>query len=421
MSDSARRDKLVASQYESFPYPERRPEDEKTRLLAGSPSNLPEVNHYVFGGRRDLTQPLKVLVAGGGTGDAAILMAQHMADTGVPGEVVHLDMSGPSQEIARQRAQVRELSNIRFVQGSLLDAADVAPGPWDYIDCCGVLHHLEDPPAGLRALAGVLAPDGGIGAMVYGTLGRTGIYHMQDMLRAVAPAGDMADEQRVAMAKRLTAALPATNWLNRNGQIRDHKDGGDPGVYDLFLHARDRAYTVPQVAELIAEAGLQLTSFIEPYRYEPALLTRDPQIGKALAGASYLERAAFAELFTGNLKKHIFYARHAGHALDLPQPDMPTAIPMLVGLTPEEAAQNMPPGGSIGVSADGLKIDMPVPPLARAITALCDGANDLAAIHAAIREKRSDLDYDAFQRQFAALYSAMNAINRMVLRLPPND
>jgi len=62
MTDSGRRDHLVQSQYEAYPYPARDPADEQKRLVTGSPSNLAEVNHYVFGGRRDLTQPLSVLI-----------------------------------------------------------------------------------------------------------------------------------------------------------------------------------------------------------------------------------------------------------------------------------------------------------------------------------------------------------------------
>lgn len=419
MTDTGLRDQLVQSQYEAYPYPARNPADEKDRLLIGSPSNLPEVNHYVFGGRRDLSKPLAVLVAGGGTGDAAILMAQQMADAGVPGEVVHLDQSEASQNVAQERARVRGLENIRFVRGSLLEVADLAPGPFDYIDCCGVLHHLEDPETGLAALARVLAPDGGLGIMVYGELGRTGIYHVQDMMRVLAPPEGNDDTARVAMTRKLVENLPPTAWLNRNGLVRDHKDGGDPGLYDLFLHARDRAYRVPEVLELAASSQLRVVSFIEPYRYDPLLLVRDPQLKKKLAGLDPLERAAFAELYIGNLKKHTFYLVREGNAVVPPQPDSPTAIPVFVGLTPEDAAKQMPAGGKVTVKAEGHKHDMPVPPLSRAIVALCDGQRDLAAIHAAIQEKRADLDYDAFQRQFDQLYGVMNAINRMVLRLPP--
>ena len=49
------------------------------------------------------------------------------------------------------RGKRRGLGNIRFLTGSLLDVAELAPGPYDYIDCCGVLHHLPDPTAGMRA------------------------------------------------------------------------------------------------------------------------------------------------------------------------------------------------------------------------------------------------------------------------------
>ena len=67
-----------------------------------------------------------------------------------------------------------------------------------------------------------------------------------------------------------------------------------------------------------------------------------------------------------------------------------------------------------------MTFDMPVPPLSRMIAGLCDGTNDLTAIHAAVREKRSEMDYDAFRKQFDAFYRVMNAINKLVLRLPPS-
>lgn len=418
MSDSKTRDRLVRSQYESYPYPARDPEDERTRLITGSPSNIPEVNHYVFGGRRDLTAPFNALVAGGGTGDAAMMLAQNMTDLGIPGEVVHLDMSGPSQDIARARAEVRGLTNIRFVEGSLLDVAGIAPGLWDYIDCCGVLHHLEDPNAGLAALASVLAPDGGIGIMVYGEYGRTGIYHMQDMLRTLAPSDDMPDSDRIDTAKRLTKALPATAWLNRNGLIRDHLHGGDPGVYDLFLHSRDRAYTVPQIVDWVAGADMRLVSFIEPFLYDPTWLVRDPRLLKRLEPFDAITRAAFAEQFVGNLKKHVFYAVRQDNDVTTPTTDSPDVIPHLVNQSAAEAAELMPPGGQIVVSTEGLKVDMPVPPLARMMVGLCDGKTNLAGVHAGVQEKRPEMDYETFKVQFDALYKVMSVINRMVLRLP---
>ena len=109
----------VRDQYEAYPYPSRDPADEAKRLVIGSPSNLLEVNHYLFAGRRDFAKPFRALVAGGGTGDATIMLAQQLADAGSPAEVVYLDLSETSRGIAEARAAARGLANIRFVSGVL--------------------------------------------------------------------------------------------------------------------------------------------------------------------------------------------------------------------------------------------------------------------------------------------------------------
>ena len=70
----------VREQYEAYPYPARDPKDERKRLIVGSPSNLAEIDHYVFAGRGDFAAPFRALVAGGGTGDAAIMLAQQLQD-----------------------------------------------------------------------------------------------------------------------------------------------------------------------------------------------------------------------------------------------------------------------------------------------------------------------------------------------------
>jgi SAM-dependent methyltransferase len=128
--------------------------------------------------------------------------------------VVYLDISEAAREIAEARAAARGLANLRFVTGSLEDLPGLGLGPFDYIDCCGVLHHLAEPAAGLRALVAVLAEGGGLGLMVYGALGRTGVYPLQEALRDLG-AG-LALDERVGLARRLLDDLPATNWFRRN-------------------------------------------------------------------------------------------------------------------------------------------------------------------------------------------------------------
>ena len=59
-----------------------------------------------------------------------------------------------------KRAQVRGLDNITWIQGSIPDLPEMDIGRFDYINCCGVLHHLESPVAGLMALKSVLGEKG---------------------------------------------------------------------------------------------------------------------------------------------------------------------------------------------------------------------------------------------------------------------
>jgi 2-polyprenyl-3-methyl-5-hydroxy-6-metoxy-1,4-benzoquinol methylase len=82
-----------------------------------------------------------------------------------------ISTSPPPRAASPRRGPRSAASRIRFHTGSLLDLPSLGLGPFDYIDCCGVLHHLEDPAAGLAALKSVLDPAGGIGLMLYGTLG----------------------------------------------------------------------------------------------------------------------------------------------------------------------------------------------------------------------------------------------------------
>ena len=40
----------VINQYDAYPYPERKPEDERKRLIVGSPSHPLEIDHFCFKG-----------------------------------------------------------------------------------------------------------------------------------------------------------------------------------------------------------------------------------------------------------------------------------------------------------------------------------------------------------------------------------
>jgi SAM-dependent methyltransferase len=416
-------DDPLRQQYEAYPYPARDPQDEKKRLVVGSPSGLDELNHYLFRGARDFRQPFRALVAGGGTGDGAIMLAQQLAnralDLGVnptlrrgPHEIVYLDLSGAARRIAEARAEARGLANLRFLTGSLYDLPELAPGPYDYIDCCGVLHHLHDPAAGLATLARVLAPDGGLGLMLYGEYGRRGVYELQALLRGLGPELSLAE--RVQLARRLLAQLPATNWLKRNPFLGDHKKT-DAELVDLLLHVQDRAYRVPEIVALVEAAGLRVVTFVEPARYEPESYVNDPPLRQRLAALPPAERWAAAEALAGSFKTHVLYA--TGSPDDTVATLDAAAVPVLTKESGPTLARAVARDLTLRLEVGGLSLVRALPALAPAILQRIDGQRSLAAIEAELRQANPQLQ--DFRQQFAELYLVLNSWNLLLLRHAP--
>lgn len=404
----------VRAQYEALPYPPRDPRDEAIRLITGTPSHILEINHYLFAGRLNFARPFRALVAGGGTGDACIMLAQQIADRRCPGEVVYLDVSTASRQICEARAKARGLRNIQFMTGSLLDLPSMPIGQFDYIDCTGVLHHLPDPAAGMRALASVLAPEGGVGVMLYGEYGRSGVYPLQQMLRTLAPTS-MALEDRIAMAKRLIRFLPTTNLFRRNPYLNDHVTGGDAGLYDLLLHSCDRAFTVPEIGTMAAQAGLRVVAFLEPVRYEPATYMSDPIIARQASSLPLLERAAFAERLAGNLRTHIFYATRAGFDT-VARPEDTSSIPVLREMDAQKLAAGLQPGTPLIANLDGFPWRAQLPPLANRIVAQIDGRKTVAEIYTSLGAQGGLPQWEDFYAQFEDLYVKLNGVNHLLLR-----
>lgn len=308
-------DAKVQDQYENYPYPKRDPKDEALRLVILPQEYLPRINHHLFRGLQTFGPDFRALVAGGGTGDHAIFLAEQLRERG--GKVVYLDLSAASRAIAEARASARGLTNLEFHTGRIEDVTPDRFGTFDYVTCTGVLHHLADPALGLSCLRSVLAPDGGMGLMVYATYGRDGLYQLQSLLRIVSPVGEMTSERRVELAFDVIQRLPATHRFFRGGDPKASLDllRNDPvELFDALLHSRDRSYIVSELYELLDGQGLTLVDFT-PYNdlrpiYSAAyeMPVQDGVLADRLKELSLRDRQAAAEAAHGNIDLHTFYA-----------------------------------------------------------------------------------------------------------------
>src|SRR4051812_17829003 len=161
---------LVAKQYEAFAYPE--PFADLTEEIRKGYYQVGDPALYapVLWPRGRPSRPLKILVAGCGTVQAAYTAYMNRHD-----DVVGVDLSEASLAHERFLQERHDLANLKLFKGDLVDIGTLGTS-FDVILCTGVLHHMADPSAGLAALREVLAPDGVMVLMLYGQTVRTGVY-----------------------------------------------------------------------------------------------------------------------------------------------------------------------------------------------------------------------------------------------------
>ncbi len=204
-------------------------------------------------------EDIAILVAGCGTSQAAKHALRNPA-----AQVVGIDLSSTSIQHTEALKRKYQLDNLE-VRLLPIERAVELERRFDKIVCTGVLHHLPNPDEGLRALREVLAPKGTLHLMVYAAYGRQGVYMLQEYAHLLE-VGD-TDEEITDFANTLME-LPQDHPLAR-------LLGGSPdfrtkaGLADALLNPQDRAYTVPQLFDLISDAGLQFGRWLRQAPYLP--------------------------------------------------------------------------------------------------------------------------------------------------------
>ena len=410
----------VRALYEALPFPARDAAAEKATALPVSRTDiLGKLNHHGFAGRRDFGEGFRALVAGCGTGDAAIFLAAQLRDADAL--VVGLDLSAASLAIARQRAMAYGLERrIRWVHGSVFDLPGMGLGRFDYISCLGVLHHLADPDAGLRALTEALADDGALALMVYGRYGRLDIYAVQDLMRAInRDAADLKEELHRCKAA-LRGLSPAHPLLRgRSRQQVERLIGNEANLADTFLHPQDRAYTVPELHAMLAGAGLSALNFTNFGRtvrleYAPEIYVADAALKRELAARPLHERQAIAELLHGHMFVHTVYAARAGRApANFGDPDM---VPFFLTAPGAQAAQRLRRERTLEVTfSSGVTFAIEPSAATLACLARVDGVRPLRQLWQAAAAELGE-DAQAVAEQAAPDLDRLNALNWLCLR-----
>ena len=270
---------VVSAFYDRFPYP-------GDPLQDGPPPGYnwrwchESVLAFVQGGLKSRDSnpgSIRILDAGCGTG----VSTDYLCHLNPGAEVLAVDISAGALDVARERLRrsggAEQVQSLRQEQRSLLDLED--EGCFDYINSVGVLHHLRDPLAGLKALGQRLAPHGLLHLFLYADAGRWEIHRTQKVLELLE-AGVGADGLR--LGRELLSELPETNRLRRTHEQRWAIDThADANFADMYLHPQETSYDLKRLMALIESSGLYFAGFSNPSVWDPARLLKGDLLSRA--------------------------------------------------------------------------------------------------------------------------------------------
>ena len=223
-----------------------------------------------------LDQP-RILDAGCGTG----VSTDYLCHLNPGADVLGVDISEGALAVARERCArsgaAQQVSSLRQEQRSLLDLQ--GEGPFDYINSVGVLHHLDQPEAGLRALAALLTPQGLLHLFLYADAGRWEIHRTQKAL-TLLQVGSGADGLR--LGRDLFETLPESNRLARHHRERWAVDcAPDANFADMYLHPQETSYDLARLFAFVETAGLHFAGFSNPEVWDLARLLQGELLERA--------------------------------------------------------------------------------------------------------------------------------------------
>lgn len=286
----------VRQQFDRSPYP-RQPLDKSPRGDAGYLYKHHVATAYYRRHQRVLDPKDKVILdAGCGSGYKALALA--FANPGA--RIVGIDFSEESVKLARTRLAYHGIEDVQFEAMAIEDVAQLGQ-TFDYINCDEVLYLLPDPEAGLRSLKSVLKPDGILRGNLHNAFQRANYFRAQKMFQMMGLMDDdVPDEMAIALTQETMEALK--DFVELKTRVwQPSVKGNIEGILANYLLRQDRGFTVPDMEQMLANAGLAFVSMVNWRQWNPYDLFANPDdlpafLGMSLPQASPMERLHLYEL-----------------------------------------------------------------------------------------------------------------------------
>ncbi len=242
----------VMRQYEEHPYPRWL---HLAEILAETPQQFlyrlfPAFDASVLA----LNNTPDILIAGCGTGRQALEVARRYPLS----QVTAIDLSRPSLGYALGKTEEYGITNVSYYQADILRLPEF-PQRFDIVESTGVLHHMQDPMRGWRALVETLKPGGLMKIALYSAKARESITRCR---AEIAKRGIGESEPEIRQFRRLLMQTP--NASSHFPFMLASDFFSMPECRDLLFHRQEHCTSLPEIARAITSLGLRMIGFDLP-------------------------------------------------------------------------------------------------------------------------------------------------------------
>lgn len=239
----------VQSQYEENPYPRwdtldiLPPMAVKDYMLR----RFPQVSSDYF---RNVPERPKILIAGCGTGRQVLSNANVFQNAQFT--AVDLSLSSLGYAIRKQQEMLPK-ARVTWGQADILKLDTCfEPASFDIIECCGVLHHMENPLAGWEILAKLLKSKGLMKIALYSHHARQNINQIREKIASEKHPSTINGirtirhivKEQIKTTQDFDSLLYSTDFYSTSG------------CRDLLFHVQEHQFTLPQIQDAIDRLGL---------------------------------------------------------------------------------------------------------------------------------------------------------------------
>ncbi|WP_269603952.1 tetratricopeptide repeat protein [Prochlorococcus marinus] len=242
----------VKSQYEENPYPRWRYSSHQTnqKISIIQAINNEIIPNYI---KQNIdNHQLTILIAGCGTGQQ-ILQSQRYKNA----QVTAIDLSLSSLAYAQRKVNELGITNVELIQMDILEVS-LLKRKFDVIECGGVLHHMNDPSQGLKALVSVLKNNGFLKLGLYSRIA------IKDVIAAAQHISSRNLDPTLENIHLFREEVFSGKYPGNKDFVNFNDFYSSSEVRDFFFHYQAHYIYLSQLEEILKQRSLKFLGFLLP-------------------------------------------------------------------------------------------------------------------------------------------------------------